>query len=49
MVPVLPANMKGCPHTYLEYLNGGLLPYHDRSKPLPASHPPSLPLYPLPP
>ncbi|KAL0030547.1 hypothetical protein WJX79_003580 [Trebouxia sp. C0005] len=30
-VPILPAKMKRCPHTYLEYLNGGLLPYHDRS------------------
>ncbi|KAL0046372.1 hypothetical protein WJX82_010636 [Trebouxia sp. C0006] len=30
-VPVLPAKMTRCPHTYLEYLNGGLLPYHDRS------------------
>ena len=26
---VLPAKFKGRPHAYVEYLNGGLLPYHD--------------------
>ena len=31
--PMLPKEFKEQPHLYLEYLNGGLLPYHDRSKP----------------
>ena len=31
-VPVIPKGFTGQPHSYLEFLNGGLLPYHDRSK-----------------
>ncbi|KAL3136265.1 hypothetical protein ABBQ32_007272 [Trebouxia sp. C0010 RCD-2024] len=27
---LLPAKFKGRPHAYVQYLNGGLLPYHDR-------------------
>lgn len=29
---VLPAKFKGRPHAYVQYLNGGLLPYHDRGE-----------------
>lgn len=29
---LLPAKFKGRPHAYVQYLNGGLFPYHDRGK-----------------